>query len=153
MDIQMIRYSASKESTLGCLYIDNVFTCYTLEDELRYMKIKGETRIPGGRYTIKLKTEGGFHNKYTIKFGEPWHKGMLELQAVPNFDHILIHIGNDDDDTAGCILIGDTVNNNQLNNGFTGSSRNCYKRVYPLIRDSLLSNQTVTLTIKDVCLK
>tara|TARA_R110002020_G_scaffold13283_6_gene48124 strand:+ start:5303 stop:5764 length:462 start_codon:yes stop_codon:yes gene_type:complete len=152
MNITLVRYSSSSESTLGCLYINDLFICYTLEDELRYMKIKGETRIPGGRYTIKLKIEGGFHNKYTAKFGEHWHKGMLELEDVPGFDHILMHIGNDDDDTAGCILLGDTVNNNQFKNGFISNSTDAYKRIYPLVRDAILDDDEVTLTIKELCL-
>ncbi len=153
MNITLVRYSSGSESTTGLLYIDDKFSCYTLEDELRYMKIKEETRIPGGSYAIKLKKEGGFHNKYTANFGEYWHKGMLEVQDVPFFEHVLIHIGNADDDTAGCILLGDTVNNNQMKDGFISSSTDCYKRIYPIIRDALLDNQKVTLTIKDICTK
>jgi hypothetical protein len=57
-----------------------------------------------------------------------WHMGMLQLRNVPNFEYIQIHIGNNDDDTAGCILPGDTASAN-----WVGNSTNTYKRIYPLI--------------------
>ena len=30
-----------------------------------------ETRIPAGVYSILLRKEGGFHGRYTKKYGEP----------------------------------------------------------------------------------
>ena len=49
---------------------------------------------------------------------------MLELQDVPNFKYILIHAGNTDEQTAGCILVGDSQNNNDIQtDGFIGSSQ------------------------------
>jgi hypothetical protein len=60
------------------------------------------------------------------------HKGMLELQDVPNFKWILIHCGNTDENTAGCILVGDSQTSNLVQkDGFIGSSTNAYKTIYP----------------------
>ncbi len=151
MKVEVLRYSSGKRDTLGLFRIDCQFYGYTLEDEYRTKKEYGETRIPEGTYEIKLRTEGGFHNRYLKKFGE-FHKGMLELQDVPNFTYVLIHIGNDEDDTAGCILIGNTVNNNTIEEkrGWIGGSTDAYREIYPIIRDELLTGKQVYLTVKDI---
>lgn len=149
MDLKVVRYSSAKEDTLGLLLQDCQFSCYTLEDEHRNKKVFGETRIPAGTYEIKFRKEGGFHNKYAAKYGN-MHKGMLELQDVPNFKYILIHVGNDDDDTAGCILVGDKTNNNQITSGFISSSVQAYRRIYPPIAEALESGEQVFITIEDL---
>ena len=56
------------------------------------------------------------------KYGD-MHKGMLWVRDIPGFEYILIHTGNTDEHTSGCLLVGDTQENNQLvTNGFTGSN-------------------------------
>lgn len=129
MRITVIRYASAPESTLGLLFINGQFECYTLEDEYRTEKKYAETRIPAGLYHIKLRKVGGFHARYKRKFPK-FHVGMLEIMDVPGFKYVLIHIGNKDDDTAGCLLVGDSTNNNQIADGFIGSSRQAYKRFY-----------------------
>jgi len=105
MNLKVYRYNSQADYTSGLLMIDGKFECYTLEDEQRTIKVWGETAIPNGKYQVKLRTEGTFHAKYKVKF-PLWHKGMLHVTNVPNFEGILIHIGNNDDDTAGCLLLG-----------------------------------------------
>ncbi len=137
MHLQLLRFSSQADSTLGALFLDGVFQCFTLEDEQRNKKVYGETRIPAGRYSIQLKIHGGFHERYGQRF-IAFHKGMLWLRNVYNFDNILIHIGNKDDDTAGCILVGDTCHSNSGGGkGFIGESTNAYKRIYPKIANYL----------------
>lgn len=149
MKLKLIRISSQEDSTSGILYIDNKFACYTLEDEQRKIKVQGETAIPLGIYEIQFRTVGGFHDRYSSRFKDI-HHGMLELQDVPNFQYILIHCGNTDEHTAGCILLGDTQNNNVLQkDGFIGSSTQAYKRVYPMIAGALLRNEKVTIEIVD----
>jgi len=145
MELKVVRYSSSKESTLGLLFIDEQFACYTLEDEYRKVKVMGETRIPAGRYRIQLRTFGGHHWRYLKRYGANFHKGMLQVMDVPGFTDILIHKGNDDDDTAGCLLVGDSANNNQVKDGFIGSSTLAYNRIYPVVRDALLRGNEVVI--------
>ena len=149
MRINLQRLISDDESSIGAMFIDCDFKCYTLEDEFRSKKVFGETRIPFGEYEIKLRTEGGFHERYLNKFGADFHKGMLWLQDVPNFEYILIHIGNDDDDTAGCILLGSTANNLLTSSGFIGESTSAYQHFYPIVRDALLSGEKVTINVRD----
>ena len=73
---------------------------------------------------------------------------MLELQNVKNFQFILIHCGNTDENTAGCILVGDSQENNLLmKDGFIGKSTQAYKRVYKEISDALENGENVTIEI------
>jgi len=152
MKLQVLRFSSESDSTNGLLFdvTEGVkFLAYTLEDERREEKVMSETRIPAGTYEIKLRTEGGHHNKYASRYGN-MHKGMLWLQDVPNFKWILIHCGNTDEHTAGCLLVGDSQENNQIKeNGFIGSSSNAYKRIYPSIAEAV-ENETVTIEYIDV---
>jgi hypothetical protein len=129
------------------------FLCYTLEDEARDVKIKGETRVPAGTYKVELRTEGGFHGRYTKKY-PGMHVGMLHIVDVPGFEYILIHTGNTDEHTAGCLIVGDSQeNNNILKDGFIGKSVNAYKRIYPKIANAIKSGEDVTITYIDYDIK
>lgn len=104
MRLTLERISSGPNSTIGVLYLDGKFECFTCEDEYREEKVAGETRIPAGEYQIRLRTWGGFNDRYKNRFD--FHEGMLEICEVPNFADILIHVGNDEGDTAGCVLVG-----------------------------------------------
>ena len=150
MKIQLLRFSSQADSTSGILLIDNEFACYTLEDEEREVKVMHETCIPEGTYEIKYRKEGGFHNRYKARYGSD-HFGMLELQAVPGFKWILIHSGNTDEHTSGCVLVGDQQKNNKIyKDGFIGESRNAYSRIYKTISNALNNNEKVTIEIKKI---
>ena len=150
MELEVVRFSSQKDSTNGALFDvsggKRRFLCYTLEDEHREDKVMGETRIPSGTYRITLRTVGGFHGRYEKKYGE-MHKGMLWVRDVPNFEYILIHTGNTDEHTAGCLLLGDSQQANfGSSNGMVGSSVNAYKRVYPPIAKALEEGESVSIT-------
>lgn len=83
---------------LGKLYIDNQFECFTLEDTVRErgVKIAGQTAIPTGRYEIIITLSPRFKRE------------LPRLVNVPNFEGILIHNGNHEGHTEGCILVGTT---------------------------------------------
>tara|TARA_R100001594_G_scaffold150364_1_gene211247 strand:- start:3287 stop:3661 length:375 start_codon:yes stop_codon:yes gene_type:complete len=62
------------------------------------------------------------------------HKGMIHVNDVPGFEYILWHTGNTDENTAGCLLLGDSQTSNLVQkDGFVGSSVNAYKKVYPYV--------------------
>jgi hypothetical protein len=57
---------------------------------------------------------------------------MLHVTGVPGFEYILIHIGNDDDDTAGCLLVGRGANYDSIIES-TIAYENMYKKVLPAL--------------------
>ena len=149
MHLQLARFSTGDESTVGALHIDGEFTCFVLEDTKRIKKVAGETRIPDGLYRIALRNEGGLTRKYAERYGA-MHKGMLWLQDVPGFDWVYIHTGNKRGHTEGCLLVGDSLNNNQVADGFVGKSRVAYQRIYPQIAKAIDSGEKVTIRIANL---
>ena len=155
MKLELLRISSQEDSTNGILFevtdSGKKFLSYTLEDEYREKKIKGETRIPAGEYRITLRTVGGFHEKYKNRFKDI-HKGMLWLRDVPNFEYVLLHCGNTDEHTGGCILVGktQTENKGKHKDGFIGRSTEAYFDVYPPIAEAVDNGEDVTITIKDL---
>jgi hypothetical protein len=115
----------------------------------------GETRVPEGIYDIKLRAEGGHHNKYAARYSDI-HKGMLCIHNKPNwilenagmsFQYILIHTGNTDEHTMGCLLVNDAVSGKT----FTGSSsRDAYKSLYPKVVKALQAGDSATIEYVDI---
>jgi len=158
MNLQVLRYSGDTNSTLGVLLIDGAFECYTLEDEKREVKVKGETRIPEGIYKVSLRSEGGTSARYSKKFPS-FHEGMLCVHNAPDwkvvtdkmsFQYILIHIGNNEDHTAGCLLVGNTANNNRHKAGLIGESTDAYKRMYKKVVAAIERGEEITIEYKDL---
>lgn len=152
MKLILQRFSDNRDSTLGILLKEfdlgkgksTTFQCYTLEDEARLDKVKGETRIPAGTYQVDIqKSETPLTLKYRVKY--PWFKYHLEVKNVPNFIGVYIHIGNFDADTAGCILAGDNADNNVIGPGSISNSTAAFKRLY----ESVYPHLPVTLIVKD----
>lgn len=151
MELDVIRYGHGKKSTLSLFMINKKFSVYTIEDAFHVVKIPGETRIPNGTYKVILRTTGGHHARYKKKFPE-FHKGMLHVINVPNYKYILIHIGNTDDDTEGCLLPGDISVNNISSAGRVENSTIAYKRIYPIIANAIESGEDVFINYKDIVL-
>jgi hypothetical protein len=153
MNLEVIRFSSQDTSTLGVLMdvsdLRRRFLAYTLEDSYQPLKVKHATRIPQGSYEVNLRTEGGFHNRYLSKFGAAFHRGMLHVQNIPNYEYILIHCGNDNDDTSGCLLVGNSSTGNIVKDGFIGSSVDAYKRIYPPIATALRDGESVRIDYID----
>lgn len=114
MRILVNRDISDSEATLSQVFVMDdlgriVYRCFGCEDEYREIKVPGETRIPAGTYNVGVRKEGGFHARYSQdRRVRDIHRGMLHIQNVPNFQWILIHIGNFEKDTDGCLLVGES---------------------------------------------
>ena len=105
-----------EERTLGKLYINKEFFCSTIEDKYRDLskekKVYGETCIPFGTY------------KVIINMSPKYGRLMPRLLDVPHFDGILIHSGNTEQDSAGCIIVGKRSGQKVIN------SRDTFNRLF-----------------------
>ncbi len=129
MIITVRRFLSNADATLSEVSIDGVFECYGLEDERREVKVAGETRIPSGAYRVGVRTVGGFHARYATRFAR-FHVGMLHVLDVPGFEFILIHVGNTEADTAGCLLAGQSCAASAAGSLTVGASVVAYTALY-----------------------
>ena len=139
------------KQTLGALSLEgnNNRLCYVLEDTYRPVKIMHKTRIPANKYKLKLRRYGSHFLRYSERFLKLNHiRGMIEVMNVKNYTDILIHIGNSETDTSGCLLVGQDYReeDGQL---ILISSTLAYKALYPIIADALEQDEEVTLEIRD----
>lgn len=142
MEIHTTLQINAADFTVSRLTVNAAFECWTLEDEGRVVKVPGETRIPAGRFRIVLRKEGPMHERYAKRFGA-MHKGMLWIQDVPGFEFIYIHIGNTDEDTRGCLLVGERYSDA----GTLMGSERAYRRLYARIAAALECGEPVWITI------
>ena len=76
---------------------------------------------------------------------------MLEIKDIPNFKWVLFHLGNTDENTAGCVLDGDTQQDLDVSkDGFIGSSGNAYKKFYPKVATALENGESVSLIVSKI---
>lgn len=105
MELHVKYITATKDTTLSLLTIEgSLFQCFVIEDPVRKTKIKHLTCIPAGRYRIVRRLSSRFldgEKGYKARFE---HIFVPELVGVPGFSDILIHIGNTNKDTSGCLL-------------------------------------------------
>ena len=136
MNIFQRRLFQTAEETISILYLDGKFACWILEDQHRAVKVKGDTRIPAGKYKLELRKVGSHHIRYAKKFPDE-HKGMIHLLDVPKFKYILLHIGNTEKDTAGCLLPGEDVTRHLRNRYMVMDSTLAYRKIYHLIAEAI----------------
>lgn len=149
LEILLQRLKDGGNSTIGTLFVDCEFECFTLEDEFRTEKIAGETRIPVGRYRIELRNEGGMTLDYAKRFPEI-HKGMLWIRNIPKFKYVYLHIGNTEEHTDGCPLVGNRLTSNTYGKkAFCGDSKRAYVALYKKIVAAITSGREVWITVKD----
>jgi len=142
MDLTLFRYKKSDDFTLGVMHVDGKYQCYTLEDEIREEKVSGETCIPDGCYEVKFREVlSGLTKRYRRRFD--WFKWHLELQGVPNFKYVYIHVGNTDDDTDGCILVGSLPGHESIS-----YSVKAYKKLYTKLTKTFAAGEKVFVNVK-----
>jgi len=121
MKIKVKRYDFKDTYTVGRLYIDDVYFCYTLEDKVREgAKVNGRTAIPNGTYSVIIDV--------STRFG----KQLPHILDVPNFEGVRIHSGNTSKDTEGCILLGHTY----AGTDFIGNSKLAFDVFFNKLKES-----------------
>lgn len=143
MDLRVERRWKKEGYTIGILYINGVRFCETLEDKVRPngVKIYGKTAIPAGRYRITMDiVSDKFRNR---SWARPYNGKLPRLLNVPNFEGVLIHVGNRPEDTLGCILVG----NNRVK-GMVLDSTQRFKELMDILIPANKSGEEIWITIE-----
>jgi hypothetical protein len=90
--LTVFRQYPGKKCTSGYLQVNDKITCYTLERPWADNQ-QNISSIPAGTYSAFLRYDHADH----------WR---IELKDVPGRTNVQIHIGNQPDETKGCILVG-----------------------------------------------
>ena len=149
MKILVKRIAKKNLYTIGKLYIDGTYFCDVLEDtdrglqqsmklsEILSKKVPNKTAIPTGTYQIVMNiVSPKFKDR---SWAKPYGGKLPRLLNVPGFDGVLIHPGNNQDDTSGCLLVG---KNKAV--GKVLDSQNTFKA----LMKQLLGQQSITITIE-----
>ena len=149
LNLKIKRIAKRNTYTIGHLYIDGVQFCDTLEDtsrglcqnmpldEIKRLKIAGKTAIPTGTYSVTLSIKSP---RFSTKKQYAFCKGYLpRLLNVPGYEGVLIHIGNSDKDTEGCILVGENKSVGKVLN-----STSTFKKLYTILKTA----DSIKLTIE-----
>ena len=126
MKLELIRRYCGNGYTIGTLLVDGVKFCDTLEptdrgltssmtlQEIKANKVNGKTAIPTGIYHVDMETVSPrLHGK---SWAKPYGGRVPRLQGVKAFAGVLIHPGNTNADTEGCILVGRNTEVGKLTN-------------------------------------
>lgn len=140
MRLTLRRIANKKDYCIGRLYINGVYFCDTLEDtdrglddtmteeDIKEMKVYGQTAIPTGIYTVLLT--------YSPKY----KKVMPLINNVKGYSGIRIHSGNTAKDTEGCLLVG---KNTKV--GMVTDSRNTYNALFKRLQQKGSNKITIEI--------
>ena len=142
MELKLERKYRSNNYCIDKLYINGKYFSDALEDpdrgltdtmsleEIKKIKIKGNTCIPYGTYNV------------TITYSPRFKKNLPLLNNVKGFDGIRIHSGNTPQDTEGCLLLGFNKVKGQVID-----SRVTTDKLIAQIQQALNKGEKVTITI------
>ena len=143
MKITVHRTLFTDKQTCGELSVDGVYFCHTLEDKVRIdnpatpqnegAKVWGETAISAGVY------------KLIIRMSQRFKRLMMALLDVPDFTGILIHSGNTEVDTHGCILVGYKLDD--AHHIAPGTSRIAADKLFELVSAAIARGEEVTVEV------
>ena len=142
MKLTLQRRASKGGATIGKLFIDGVYACCTLEDEIRQVKgqpveswkVHGKTAIPAGDYLVTLEDSG--------RFGPD----TLTINNVPGFKYIRMHAGNTSADTEGCPLLGMQATETTL---IGGTSRPAVALVKGEVMRAITRGEKVTIEVRN----
>lgn len=100
--MQLIRVARTSSATYGVLVYGTIPFAVTLERAWQNNE-RGVSCIPGGPLTAPVVYQCA--RVKSPKFGD-----TFEVLNVPGRSEILFHKGNIDDDSHGCILVGEAFN-------------------------------------------
>lgn len=144
LNLKLERKWKKEKYTIGNLYVNGVFFSNVLEDtvrglrqdmtpeEIKKIKIHGQTAIPSGRYEIRVTLSARFRRQLPI------------LLNVPGYAGVRIHPGNTDANTEGCLLPGKNDRIGQVSN-----SRATMAALQKQIEDAIYQNSKVYIEIVD----
>lgn len=154
MELIVDRKWKKQSYTISNLTIDGKWFCNVLEDadrglddsmsiaKIRELKKPSITAIPKGTYEITLDVISP--RFCTNSFYKQVCNGKLpRLLNVKGFEGILIHAGNTDKDSAGCLLVG--IN---LERGKVLKSQETFRKLYKMLSEAKLRGEYIQITIK-----
>lgn len=153
MKLLVDRKWKKKNYTISNLFINGKWFCNVLEDldrglkdsmslsEINHLKQKHTTAIPSGTYRITLDVSSPKYSASSF-YMQVCNGKVPRLLNVKGFDGILIHAGNTDKDSSGCLLVGNNKIKGQLIN-----SKETFKKLYKILHDSKLKGETITIEI------
>ena len=154
MELLIDRKWKKQSYTISNLYIDGKWFCNCLEDAdrgldnsmsedmIRTLKKPSITAIPRGTYEITLDVVSPKYSK--VQFYKDVCNGKVpRLKNVKGFDGILIHAGNTDKDSSGCLLVGQNKVKGQVVN-----SKETFKQLYKLLQDGKSRGEKITIKIE-----
>lgn len=113
MKLRLRRIAKREAYTIGRLEVLQmgqwVRLCDTCEDRVREegVKVMHETAIPAGTYDITMNVKSPKYSNYQkYPWAEEFGGYLPRLLNVPQFEGILIHVGNNATHSSGCILVG-----------------------------------------------
>lgn len=155
MNITVDRKWKKADYTIGRLMVDGVFLCNTLEDtdrglkqsmalaEIKRRKILGKTAIPTGTYHVRMDIVSPKYSQSAWYMKNCQGAKVPRLEDVPGFSGILIHTGNNAQDTDGCILVGKNTKK-----GMVTESRETFLSLYSKMLAVHRKGQSISITIK-----
>jgi hypothetical protein len=166
--ITVERFDFRENETFSKVYILEKFECFGLEDELREIKVHGETAIGYDRYNLGLHDSARFSDKfyYSVRTNRLIKKSdylkmskkgdfsphmLIHVQNVKDFDWILIHPLNTELETDGCLGVGKSIGKLSGKPAILDSISayiQFYCKVFPSIKKGILSNKPETILYK-----
>lgn len=105
------------------------------EDAIKKLKVYAETAIPTGTYQVSLNVVSPKYSKR--KYYKDLCGGKVpRLLGVKGYDGVLIHIGNTNKDTAGCILVGENKVKGRVIN-----STKAFEKLYKILKSARYGTQ------------